>query len=396
VLGELADINSYLKSIFNASSLVSIVATDPQGTITIFNHGAELMLGYTAEEIVGKQTPLLFHLAEEVEERGLALSQMLGQRVQGFDVFAGCIGIPGYEHEEWSYIHKDGHPITVSLSLSAVRGETGEILGFLGIAEDVTEGRRAAKELKTAYARVNAVLESTSDSVVTIGHDWKLLYGNRKAAESMADFRVGKNYWDCFPAVLGTPTERLLRAAMVERSEIRYEIYYEPYKTWYEAHAFPTEEGLSLFFSNITEEKKMQGQLELEQLLREKRIEALSHMAGGLAHEISNPLAIIQGRAADLRNLAVGDAPLEARAVREACDSIVKTSDRASSILRGLRGFARKPAGTRCNWRRSTTLPRRAWNCSRLVSIAMGSKCGWRSIRTFRFCSAARRRSGRF
>jgi signal transduction histidine kinase len=86
----------------------------------------------------------------------------------------------------------------------------------------------------------------------------------------------------------------------------------------------------------------MQEKLELEHLLREKRIEALSHMAGGLAHEINNPLAIIHGRASDLRAQVLGDTPPPAIDVLKACDSIVHTSDRAMKILQGLRGFGRE------------------------------------------------------
>jgi len=341
-VAELSDANSYLKSIFNASSLVSIIATDPEGKIMIFNRGAELMLGYDAEEIIGKHTPALFHDGSEVEGRGLELSQIFGLEVHGFQVFIASIGMAGHNQQEWTYIHKDGHLLTVSLALSAVLGETGEVIGYLGVAENVTERRRAAKELATAYAHVNSVLECTSNSVVTISHEWILLYGNRKALASLPDFEVGKNYWDCFPSVLGTPTEVLLRKAMAERCEIQYELYFTPYKAWFRAQGFPTDEGLSIFFSDITEERKMAEQLHLEQVLREKRIEALSHMAGGLAHEISNPLAIIHGRASDLRDSAGGETPVAALEVLTACDSILKTSERASSILRGLRGFARE------------------------------------------------------
>jgi len=128
---------------------------------------------------------------------------------------------------------------------------------------------------------------------------------------------------------------------MEGRSDVKFESYYAPDERWSRVHAFPTDDGLSIFFSNITEEKKMQNQLELEQLLREKRIEALSHMAGGLAHEINNPLAIIQGRAIELKDLAVGDEPLAVR-VRAACENIIQTSDRAIKILRGLKGFGRE------------------------------------------------------
>ena len=193
-----------------------------------------------------------------------------------------------------------------------------------------------------AQARVSSVLECTSDNVITVNHDWIILYGNRKATESLPDFKIGKDYWSCFPATISTPAEQYLRNAMEGRSETKYEHYYAPYEQWYRVYAFPTDDGLSIFFSNITEEKKIRNQLELEQLLREKRIEALSHMAGGLAHEISNPLAIIHGRASDLRSLAAGGASLAPIDVLKACDSIVQTSDRAMKILRGLRGFARE------------------------------------------------------
>jgi C4-dicarboxylate-specific signal transduction histidine kinase len=86
----------------------------------------------------------------------------------------------------------------------------------------------------------------------------------------------------------------------------------------------------------------MKDKIVLEQILREKRIEALSHMAGGLAHEISNPLAIIHAMASDLRELATDNKPLESNHVLEVSDTIVRTSDRAMRILRGLKGFGRE------------------------------------------------------
>jgi signal transduction histidine kinase len=191
-----------------------------------------------------------------------------------------------------------------------------------------------------SQARVNLVLDCTSDTVFAVNHDWIFLYGNRKAMETLPDFKVGESYWACFPNINSTSTDQLLRRAMADRSEIKFESYFEQNEQWYMVHAFPTEDGLSIFLSNVTEDKKMRDRLELEQMLREKRIEALSHMAGGLAHEISNPLAIIHGTASDLRRLASEEASITALDVLKACDRIVQTSDRAMKILRGLRGFA--------------------------------------------------------
>jgi C4-dicarboxylate-specific signal transduction histidine kinase len=234
--------------------------------------------------------------------------------------------------------HKGGNQFSVIESR-----EQAEILRAT-IAEEVIARRAAAEELAASHARLRSVLESTSDNVVTIGHDWVTLYTNRRAAASFPDGKIGSNYWACFPSAIGTSAERAMRTAMSERVEQRYEIFFAPYGRWFRAKAFPVEEGISIFFSDITEEKKNQEQLAVERLLREKRIEALTHMAAGLAHEISNPLAIIHGLAGDLVQLAESQTSVDAHEVKVACGSILKTANRASNILRGLRGFAREAA----------------------------------------------------
>jgi signal transduction histidine kinase len=226
--------------------------------------------------------------------------------------------------------------------LQTTQIQRDQALAALNLSESlIAERQRSAEKLTTANDQLNSVLECTSDSVIIISRSWSLVYANGKAMAGFPDFKIGESYWSCFPAVAGTPAEQHLRDAMAGTEEA-WEYYFSPYDQWYRARAFPTANGLSIFFTNITEDKRMQAQLEVEQLLREKRIEALSHMAGGLAHEISNPLAIIHGRASDLMNRAVNDSPLSNREVHKACENILKTSDRAIRILRGLRGFARE------------------------------------------------------
>ncbi len=207
--------------------------------------------------------------------------------------------------------------------------------------ELAAELHRAQLELTAAYDQVNSVLECTSDAVVKINRNWMLVYGNRKAADILPDFFVGKNYWDCFPNVRGTPLELTLVNAMQDQINATYEIFYDLYQKWFRGSVFPTVDGLSIFFADITDEKALQEELEQSRYLKEKRIEALGHMAGGLAHEISNPLAIIHAKAHDLIQAASLDQVLPAENVRMVCESIVKTSERATRILRGLKGFGR-------------------------------------------------------
>jgi signal transduction histidine kinase len=226
--------------------------------------------------------------------------------------------------------------------ITALRDIQGQLVGFGKLTRDLSERRRAEQGLAAAYDQVNSVLECTSDNVIKIDSNWKLVYGNRKAANSLPEFFIGKNYWDCFAGVCGTPLEQTLHQAMRDRNEAFYEIYYPPYQQWHRGNIYPTHDGLTVFFRDVTAEKALQEEVEHARILKEKRIEALSHMAGGLAHEINNPLAIIHGRASDLLEAAAVAQSLPSQQVKAGCEIILKTSDRAIRILRGLNGFCRE------------------------------------------------------
>jgi len=93
---------------------------------------------------------------------------------------------------------------------------------------------------------------------------------------------------------------------MKMRSSASYENYYAPYQQWYRGNIYPTDDGLSIFFTNITEEKALKEKAEREQFLKEKRIEALSHMAGGWRMRSAIPWqSSMRGPAIFLRPLRV-------------------------------------------------------------------------------------------
>jgi PAS domain S-box-containing protein len=131
-----------LSNVLEAASEVAIIATDPDGIITIFNKGAENMLGYRAAEMTGKRTPAILHDTLEVEMRSAELSAELGRPVGGFRVFVEKAEQEGSEKREWSYCHKSGYRIPVLLVVTTMRSNSGEITGYLGIAEDITERKR--------------------------------------------------------------------------------------------------------------------------------------------------------------------------------------------------------------------------------------------------------------
>ncbi|MFT7413925.1 MAG: diguanylate cyclase (GGDEF)-like protein/PAS domain S-box-containing protein [Methylophagaceae bacterium] len=140
--------NRNTQNVLAAASEVAVIATDNQGVIRVFNRGAEHMLGYSAVEIVDQTTPMLIHLEKEVTQRAQELSDELGYKVSGIDVFVTKANLKAWERREWTYVRKDGSHLTVSLVVSAVRSVEGEITGYLGIAQDITARKLLEHNLK--------------------------------------------------------------------------------------------------------------------------------------------------------------------------------------------------------------------------------------------------------
>lgn len=154
-----------LSAVLQAASEISIIATDQSGLITTFNRGSENMLGYKSEEMVGRLTPAAIHLASEVEVRGQELTAQLGQKIEGFRVFVTIPEQAGSEQREWTYVHKNGAHLIVSLVVTTIREATGEIVGYLGVATDITQQKVAEQALANSRARLETLLATASDGI---------------------------------------------------------------------------------------------------------------------------------------------------------------------------------------------------------------------------------------
>lgn len=163
--GELGKTSAMLSNVLEASTEIAIIATDLKGTITLFNRGAENLLGYNSAEVIGIENPALFHLPSEIEERSQELFETTGQRASGFEVFAeGALRV-GSETREWSYVCKQGEQIPVMLTVTPIRDNADRITGFLGIAQDITERKRIEKMKNEFISTVSHELRTPLTSV---------------------------------------------------------------------------------------------------------------------------------------------------------------------------------------------------------------------------------------
>ncbi|MDD2667469.1 EAL domain-containing protein [Zoogloea sp.] len=179
------DANRQYQDLLSAASEFSIILTDKNGLIRIFNRGAERMLGYRADELIGKAVPAVLHVAAEVQQRGEALSAELGRPVAGFDVFIAKLDTEGQDRHEWTYVRKDGSHLTVALVVTEVYSATGEIVSYLGIAQDVTERKTADKKLQLAasvftHAREGIMITDAEGTIIEVNDTFTRITGYQK------------------------------------------------------------------------------------------------------------------------------------------------------------------------------------------------------------------------
>ena len=156
---------SNLQAVLDASKQVSIIATDTEGKIVLFNSGAEQLLGYKAEELVGKHTPAIIHLPEEIEKESKVLSEKYNKKISGFETFVYEAEIGQPKTKEWSYKDKDGHIIPVLLSINKIVDEN-TISGYLGVATDITELKKVEKEIRSLLS----ITEKQNDRLKNIAY----------------------------------------------------------------------------------------------------------------------------------------------------------------------------------------------------------------------------------
>lgn len=129
--------HAFQQAIFDGAD-ASIISTKTDGTIATFSRGSELLLGYSAEEVVGKMSLVALHDPTEIARRAGELARELEHDVEpGFEVFIlnPVEGQP--EKREWTYVRKNGSRVRVTAKVTKIRAPDESLLGFLSFAEEV-------------------------------------------------------------------------------------------------------------------------------------------------------------------------------------------------------------------------------------------------------------------
>lgn len=159
-----------------------------------------------------------------------------------------------------------GRRIWVRSLGEAVRDADGNIIRLQGAFQDITEQKAAEARTLALEARMMATLESITDGFSLMDQNWCFTFLNSQAERMLqrpTGELLGKNLWEEFPDIAGTPVEREYRAAVAEQRTTRFEAFYRPLQTWFVFHVYPTEAGTAVYFQDITQRREEQAQLRL-------------------------------------------------------------------------------------------------------------------------------------
>lgn len=235
----------------------AIISKSVDGLVTSWNATAQRLLGYTAEQMIGQSINLIIP-QERRHEEGVILERLRnGERIQHFETVRQT---------------REGRLIDVSLCISPIRDAQGKIVGASKVLRDITARKAMERAHRQAEQRLTAVLSGIHDHLVSYDHDWRYTYVNEGAQRILGkscDELLGQRIWDVFPQAVGNQYYLDLHLAVSERKVVRSRHYYAPFDRWFENHIYPSDDGVTVFSSDITEEVKAQeAARKAEDLLR--------------------------------------------------------------------------------------------------------------------------------
>jgi PAS domain S-box-containing protein len=231
--------------------------SQPDNPLIYVNEQFEELTGYDAADVCGRNCRFL--QGEATDPASVATLRDAIDRRESVTV-------------DLRNYRQDGTEFWNRVTVAPVEDATGTVTHFIGFQRDVTEERAADRERRN-------VLERMSDGFVALDADWRITHvnemGRRILSEASGrnqdvDDLRGRNVWEEIPDAVDTPFYDWCHRAMETQEPVSFEEYYEPLDVWFDMRVYPSETGLSIYFYDVTEQRRQREALEArERILRE-------------------------------------------------------------------------------------------------------------------------------
>lgn len=180
--------------------------------------------------------------------------------------YQNCIS-SGQEFQlTFEIINSAGQHAWIRSSGRAIRDEAGRIISVQGAFQDITAIREAEDRIARSDLERVKMLQSISDAFFALDQEWRFTYINPRAEKllqrSNADL-MGKSIWDEFPEALGSAFQENYEHAVTFGESVSFEEYFAPLEAWYEVSAYPMQDGLSVYFRDVTAQRRRDEHLRL-------------------------------------------------------------------------------------------------------------------------------------
>lgn len=347
---EIEKTHAHFAAIVNSSD-DAIVSKTLDGIITSWNPGAQRVFGYSAEEVIGRPMLLLFPKDKVAEEDEILAKIKKGERI---------------EHFETIRIHKDGHPVNISATISPVYDGQGKIIGASKIARDISERKKIENELieyrehleelvATATSEVKAILQTAVNGVVSIDEKGQIHLFN-PAAEELFGWKseevIGRNVALLMEPSLAQEHDHYIQHYLTtgEKKIIgkgREIIALRKDGTTFPAHLAVGHNQLSgnkhlfvAFIADITLQKKAEQELLQAKNNAEAALKTKASFLANMSHEIRTPMNSIIGFA----EIALQEPSLPGH-VKEHIKTILNAGNHLLIVINDILDFSKIEAG---------------------------------------------------
>jgi len=238
----------YLRQLADAMPLI-VWTSDPDGNIDYASRKLSEYSGNFVEGAPGHHWGRLVH-PDDLERSAATWSAALEGQTPFFN--------------EVRLRRSDGTYRWHHVEASPTMDDSGAVVKWLGAATDIHDTKLNEEAMTAMAERLTTTLESITDAFYTLDREWRFTYMNPEAERLLRHPKedlMGKVAGQQFQEALGSDIEKNFARALRDNRTVDFETYYAPFDCWFEAHVYPSEEGIAVYFRDITERVKADSAL---------------------------------------------------------------------------------------------------------------------------------------